>query len=254
VARLGPQDGFAASPSEAELGEAGIDAAHRAGTQTGLLLARMGINLTLAPVVDLDVNPDNPSIGALGRSFSADPDVVVALAEALIEAEHDAGVMTTLKHFPGLGSATGDTDRGIVDISATWTDSELEPFRSLIAADLPDAIMGANAINRQLDAELPASLSPATHDLLRNELGWDGVVITDDLQAGALTADFAADEIIARALAADNDLLLLANQQAYEPDIVARTITTIVDLIASGQVAEARLDRSIARIEAMFRR
>jgi beta-N-acetylhexosaminidase len=217
-------------------------------------LATHGINLNLAPVVDLNVNPDNPSIGALGRSFSADPDVVTELATAVILGLHDARVMATLKHFPGLGSATGDTDREFVDVTATWTRTELEPFARLVADELPDAVMVANALNGQLDTDLPSSLSATTVELLRGELGWDGVVITDDLQAGALRDAYSSEDITRLALVAGDDLLLFANTQVYRADIVSTTVDAIVNLVEGGQIDEARIDASVGRIAAMIRR
>jgi beta-N-acetylhexosaminidase len=255
VARLGPQDGFPATPSEAAVGAADDSpAARQVGAATGATLVGVGINLNLAPVVDLDVNPDNPSIGALDRSFSADPDVVVAMAGAVIAGLRDHGVMATLKHFPGLGSATGDTDREFVDLTRTWSRRELTPFGRLTADGLPDAVMVANAFNGQLDARYPATLSAATLGVLREQLGWDGVVVTDDLQAGALRDSYQPAEIVRLALTAGSDLLLFANQQVYQPDVLQQTLDTIEALVAAGEVAEAAIDKSIARVASMVAR
>lgn len=252
VARLGPQNGFPATPSEAEIGETGDpDEARRLGGATASTLKSMGIDLNLAPVVDLNVNPENPSIGALGRSFSADPDVVVDLADAVIRGHHDEDVLTCLKHFPGLGSATGDTDRGFVDVSATWTPRELEPFARLVASGVADMVMVANALNRNLDPDLPSTLSQATVGRLRSDLGWGGVVITDDLQAGALTGAYGDDEIARLAVAAGNDFLLFANQQVYVPDVATRTIDIVVRLVEAGQIDESQIDASVARVQAL---
>ena len=139
------------------------------------------------------------------------------LATIDVEAHQAAGVRTTLKHFPGIGSST-NTDFGVADVTKTWSHTELEPFRRLVAAGLADLVMADHVVNGQLDAKRPASLSKeVVPDLLRGELGWDGVVVTDDLQAKAIQAAFGADEAVLLALEAGNDLLLLANQQVYEP-------------------------------------
>jgi beta-N-acetylhexosaminidase len=255
VARLGPQNGFAAMPSEAEMGRQNDPGAlRRLGRSQATTMADVGITLNLAPVVDLNVNPSNPSIGALGRSFSADPQVVVSLAEALIKGEHAAspGVLTTLKHFPGLGSATGNTDLEFVDITHTWTPTELEPFRQLIADGVADMVMVANALNGQLDASYPSSLSQPTIDLLRSELGWQGVVISDDLQAGALKVRFSDANIIRLALQAGNDLLLLANTGKDVPDLASRTVDTIEQLVQAGTISEARINESFGRIRSLI--
>jgi beta-N-acetylhexosaminidase len=255
VARLGPQNGFPQTPSEADVGATGDPGhARSVGAATGSTLAGAGINLNLAPVVDLNVNPDNPSIGALGRSFSADVNVVVEMASAVIAGLHESAVLATLKHFPGLGSATGDTDHEFVDVSATWTRRELQPFAQLIANGTPDVVMVANALNGQLDAQFPSTLSAATVAVLRQQLGWDGVIVTDDLQAGALRDSYAPSEIVRLALAAGSDLLLFANQQVYEPDVLASTLDTIEELVANGKISEEQIDASVARLEQLSRR
>jgi beta-N-acetylhexosaminidase len=249
VARLGPDDGFPAAPSAARVGRR-ADAAYAldVGRSTAATLVQAGINLNLAPVVDLNVNPDNPSIGALGRSYSVDPDVVVEMAGAVIAGHREQRVLTTLKHFPGLGSATGDTDREFVDTTATWTDTELEPFRRLIDGGLADLVMVGNALNGQLDLRHSASLSSATLRLLRHDLGWDGVVITDDLGAGALRDNYDPDEILRLAITAGSDLLLLANSASHPPDVVPGTLDAIVRLVEQGDLDVSLIDQAGARI------
>ncbi len=171
------------------------------------------------------------------------------MAGAIIRAHREAGILTTLKHYPGLGSATGDTDREFVDVTKTWRPRELEPFRQLVAEGTADTIMVANALNGRLDPELPASLSAKTvTDSLRGDVGWDGVVITDDLQAGAISDSFGDARAIELALAAGNDVLLLANQQTYVAEIAQRTIDIVVDLVGRGRVTVERLEASAARL------
>jgi beta-N-acetylhexosaminidase len=254
VARLDPANGFPQTPSEAELGAGTASNARRVGAATGSTLRQVGVNLNLAPVVDVNVNPANPSIGALGRSFSADADVVIEMASNVIVGLHGAGVMATLKHFPGLGSATGDTDHEFVDVSATWTRTELRPFSQLVADDLPDAVMVANAVNGQLDPDNPSTLSAPTVAVLREQLGWDGVVVTDDLQAGALRDGYDRADIVRLAVGAGNDLLLFANTQLYEANIASTTIDAIVRLVEDGTVSESQIDASVARIARMVER
>jgi len=255
VARLNPDDGFPATPTAARVGRRNDpEYARQVGTAIARTLTEAGINLNLAPVVDLNVNPDNPSIGALGRSFSADPDVVVAMAGELITGQRAGAVLTTLKHFPGLGSATGDTDREFVDITATWTEAELEPFRRLIAAGQADLVMVSNALNGQLDLRNPAALSAPTLNLLRDDLGWDGVVITDDLMAGALADNYTADEVLRRAIRAGNDLLLLANTVTQAGDVVQPALDAIEGMVAAGQLDEALIDAAGVRIATLLER
>jgi len=254
VTRLGPSHGFPAVASEATIGAGSTSAARTWAKLIATTLAGNGFNLNFAPVVDLDVNPDSPAIGALDRSFSADPDVVVARATIEIDAHRAAGVRTTLKHFPGIGSSTTNTDFGVADVTKTWTARELEPFAQLIAAEHADLVMAGHVVNGQFDPSHPASLSPTivTH-LLRGQLGWDGVVVTDDLQAAAITKAFGRDEAVLLALEAGNDLLLFANQQVYDPKLVARVVDLVAAAVASGRIPEARIDEAYARVQALFR-
>jgi len=254
VRRLTPAKGFAAVPSEATVGQKGKAYATNVGRTIGAQLAAAGINLNFAPVVDLNVNPTNPSIGALGRSYSADPQIVTDRASAVIAGQHEFGVRSTLKHFPGLGSATGDTDREFVDISATWRDIELTPYRNLFAAGVADVVMIANAFNSQIDARYPASLSRATLSLLRDDLGWNGVAITDDLGAGAIKESYTADTALRLALNAGNDLLLLANIDANKAGVVAQSIDSIMASVSAGKVSKSRINESSGRVGALLRR
>ena len=255
IARLDPRLGFDVIPSAAAVGAQGsAENARQVGRQIGSLLRASAINLNLAPVVDLNVNPTNPSIGALERSYSADPMVVSALAAAAIEGQHEAGVLTTLKHFPGLGSATGNTDEEFVDVTATWSATELAPYRSLIRHGQADVIMAANALNGQLDRRYPASLSAATHASLRSQLGWDGPVMTDDLQAAALRDAYSDADILRLALAAGNDLLLLAKPPSDDPTLIGDTLDTLVGLVMGGTLREEVVVDAGRRVAALTAR
>jgi beta-N-acetylhexosaminidase len=253
VTRLSPAHGFPAVASQATIGAGTASAARAWARALATTLADSGFDLNFAPVVDLDVNPDSPAIGALHRSFSADPDVVVAMATIEIDAHRAAGVRTTLKHFPGIGSSTTNTDFGVADVTKTWSRAELEPFRRLVAAGKADLVMAGHVVNGQLDADRPASLSRAiVTDLLRGELGWDGVVVTDDLGAAAITETFGADEAVLLALEAGNDLLLFANQAAYDPAIVERVVGIVAAAVRSGRIPESRIDEALDRVQAVL--
>jgi beta-N-acetylhexosaminidase len=253
VTRLSPPYGFPPVASEAAIGRGTVAAARTWGSGIAATLASVGINLNFAPVVDLDVNPRSPAIGALDRSFSANSDVVVEMATAEIDAHRAKGIRTTLKHFPGIGSSTTNTDFGVADVTKTWTRNELEPFRRLIAAGEADLAMSGHVVNGQLDPHRPASLSKSVvTDLLRGELGWTGIVVTDDLQAAAITTAFGRDEAVILALEAGNDLLLFANQQAYDPGIVTRIVDVVSRAVASGRLPESRVDEAWGRVQRLF--
>ena len=160
INRLKPAYGFPPSYSEQYLGTLNdLGFTHECAETTAQTLKSVGINLNLAPVVDLNVNPDNPIIGYYERSFSADPDIVTAHALEVIKAHHEYGVLTTLKHFPGHGSSTGDSHLGFVDVTDTWAPVELEPFRNIIQAGMCDVVMTAHIFNAHLDPDYPATLS-----------------------------------------------------------------------------------------------
>ena len=253
VTRLSPTHGFPAVASEADIGRGTVAAAQTWGNGIATTLSTAGFNLNFAPVVDLDVNPKSPAIGALDRSFSADPDVVVEMATAEIEAHREAGVHTTLKHFPGIGSSTTNTDFGVADVTKTWTRRELEPFQRLIDSGTADVVMAGHVVNGQLDPDYPASLSkPTVTDLLRGDLGWTGPVVTDDLQAAAIVKAFGFAEAVVLALEAGNDLLLIANQQTYDTKVLGRAITAITAAVKSGRLPRARIDEAYDRVTSMF--
>jgi beta-N-acetylhexosaminidase len=255
VTRLGQSHGYPAVASEATIGAGSASAARTWAKLIATTLAANGFNLNFAPVVDLDVNPESPAIGALDRSFSADPEVVVARAAIEIDAHRAAGVRTTLKHFPGIGSSTTNTDFGVADVTKTWTPTELEPFSQLVAAGKVDLVMAGHVVNGQFDAKHPASLSPSiVGHVLRGQVGWNGIVVTDDLQARAITTAFGRDEAVLLALEAGNDLLLFANQQVYDPKLVSRVVKLVAAAVASGRIPQARIDEAYGRVQGLFGR
>ena len=209
----------------------------------------MGINLNLAPVADVKVNPFSPIIARLERSFSADPALVALHSGAFLDGLHDKGVRGTLKHFPGHGSAVGDTHLGFVDVTDTWGDGELTPYRTLIGAGKADAIMTAHIFNAKLDPELPATLSPAIVDgLLRQQLGYDGVVISDDMQMRAISDLFKLDKAFELAILAGVDIIAVANTVTYSGTVADRFITTVHRMLDEGIITEERIDQSFRRI------
>ena len=258
VSRLKERDGFPATRSQQELGERGsLDVTASQARQTAEVLADVGINLNLAPVVDVNVDPESPAIGALGRSFSDDAVVVTDHARAVIDAHRKAGVLTAVKHFPGHGSAPGDTHLGFVDVTEAWSPAELMPYRTLVSEGSVDAVMTAHVVNGQLDPQWPATLSPATiTGVLRNDLGFDGVVVSDDLQMGAIADNYGLETAVLQALLAGVDILLFANNnlQGYEPDIAPRVVALVEALVRDGSVTEERIDESVERVRNLKRR
>lgn len=252
VARLGPTHGFPATPSAAQMGRGSVDDTRALATVMAQTEASVGVTLNLAPVVDLAVNPSNPAIAELDRSFGADAQVVVDHARAFIEGHHDRGVRCAIKHFPGQGSASGDTHLGVVDVTSDWTERELEPFADLVADGSADAVLTAHIFNANLDREHPATLSRATiTGILRERMGFEGPIISDDLQMGAIVDAYGYPEAVALALEAGVDLLLIANQRVYQPTIVADTIDIIERLVLDGRIPAERIHAAVERIASL---
>jgi beta-N-acetylhexosaminidase len=250
VARLKERHGFPATVSARYLGKADdLELTRRHGAATAAVLAAAGFNLNFAPLVDLDVNPENPIIGKFERSFSADPALVVRHAQAVVEAHHEQGIRCCLKHFPGHGSSRGDSHLGFTDISATWEPLELEPFRELITRGRADAVMTAHVFNRHLDPEFPATLSKKIiSGLLRRELGFTGAVISDDMDMKAISAEYDRETALELALNAGSDIILIANNLAYDEGIAARAQEIILDGVAAGRISRARIDQACRRV------
>ncbi len=255
VARLKPSNGFPATLSEQDLGKLDDTGKTLQNAETiGRMLSAAGINMDLAPVVDLNTNPDNPIIGMLGRSFSADPVVVTRNAEVEIKGLHEYRVLSTLKHFPGHGSSRSDSHLGFVDVTDTWSPVELEPYTQTIAAAMCDAVMTAHIFNAKLDPDYPVTLSNAIiTGILRNQIHWDGVVISDDMQMGAISQRYGLEFAIQKAIEAGVDILAFGNNLpgAFDPNITQKAMAIVKGLVSEGKLSRARIDQSYRRIMAL---
>ena len=222
----------------------------------GAELSSVGINYNLAPDVDLAINKRNRVIYKLGRSFGADPKQVVKYASIFINAMHDNGVLTSLKHFPGHGSSLGDTHKGFVDVTNLWKPIELEPYRMLAKTQTIDSVMVAHVFNAKLDSRYPASLSKkVVNGKLRGELGFDGVVITDDLQMGAINKKYGLKNTLKLAINAGDDILLFGNQLSVKSMVKTSTlVNSIKYLIQSGEVNPNKIRATYERIQRLKER
>ena len=217
-------------------------------------LKGVGINYNLAPVVDLDINMKNHVIHGLGRSYGRDPKVVAKYASTFIDAMHHYGVLTSLKHFPGHGSSVGDTHKGYVDVTKLWNRVELEPYRLLNKK--ADTVMVAHVFNKRLDARYPATLSAKTvNGLLRNKLGFHGVVITADLQMGAISKKYGLKNTLQLAINAGDDILLFGNQLDPRKTVATKKLVdTIVALVKEKKVSEQNINNAYNRIQKLKRK
>lgn len=255
VNRLKSKYGFPSSITAAEMGKAkSLDSVRFYGESTASTLAGMGFNVNFAPVVDLASNPTNPIIAKIGRAFSANEDSVALLAKEFISMHRKYGVLTSLKHFPGHGSSKDDTHKGIADVTNTWEDRELKPYRSLIDSGYADAIMTSHIVNKKLDAAgNPGTLSAdIITGILRQRLHFNGVVFTDDMQMHAITKYYGFEEAIRLAIKAGVDIMTFSNNIAGSDVRTVDKVQEIVkDLIKRGEISEARIDESYKRIIAL---
>lgn len=246
VARLGsnPAMGTTAFPAMKKIGSTkDPDRAYAVGYTLGTDLAALGFNLDFAPVADVDANPNNPVIGS--RAFSSDPDTAAAMVSACVNGFGDSGVLCTLKHFPGHGDTSTDSHYGEAEITKTLADlyeCELIPFQAGIEAGAPLVMVGHLTLPQVIDAHVPASLSPEiVTGLLRDTLGFDGLIITDSLSMQAITDQYSPGEAAVKAIAAGVDILLM-------PESLPDAVSGIRAAIASGELTEERINASVLRI------
>lgn len=256
VERLTGAVGFTEIPSARDVARRGVEAARALYADLALRLAAQGFSVNFGPVVDLEINRANPVIARFGRAFGADPAEVAALAAVFVDGHRRAGLATALKHFPGHGSSLADTHEGFVDVTAQWSETELEPFAALIADGQADMVMVAHIYHADYDGaeELPASLSPDwIGGVLRGDLGYDGVVISDDMEMGAIRERFALRDTIRRAVLAGNDVLLFSNTAAYDSALGSTIHQILVAEAEADPAFAARVAQSYARIIALKR-
>lgn len=250
VQRLGASNGFKDYPSPKYVAENLTPGeAYDLYTEMSQTLKEYDINVNFAPLVDVDVNPESPVIGKKERSFSANPETVAVYARATVLGHRNNNVMTSLKHFPGHGSAGTDTHLQFTDVTDTWAEQELEPYKRLIALNNADMIMSSHIFNKKIDDQYPASISEKTvNGLLRKQLGYHGVVVTDDLQMGAISNNFKFEDVIVSAVNAGNDILLFANYFNPDPMIPEKVKLIIKQAVKDGRISQQEIDDSYERI------
>jgi beta-N-acetylhexosaminidase len=212
----------------------------------------VGTNSNFAPVVDVNTNPDNPVIGKLERSFSSDPEKVAEHAGYVIDEYSKEGVLSVLKHFPGHGSSTTDSHLGFTDVTDTWDEKELIPYKKLFAEKEIHAVMTAHIYNANIDSVWPATLSDKTiNGLLRDSFGFEGVVFSDDMQMEAIRAEYGLETAIQQAINAGVDILIFGNNLQYDPDIAEKTVNIIQKLLRENKIEKATIEKSLARIDSL---
>ena len=231
-------------PAAATVGAAGSEElARQLGRVIGSELRSLGIVMNLAPVADVNTNPSNPVIRE--RAYGADPEDVGRIVAAVVEGMQSEGVAAVLKHFPGHGDTYDDTHHSSATVYHDMDrlrQVELIPFREGIEAGALGVMTGHISVPEVLGNDEPATFSPELlTDLLREELGVDGLLITDSLAMAALINYYPQDEIVYRSLEAGNDILL-------RPLYARRAYDALLEGVATGRISEERIDRSVRRI------
>ena len=252
VQRLGRKLGFPSIPSAWKVANRQTPLqAKKTYSKLAQISRNAGFNMNLGPVVDLRVNPANPVIAKYGRSYSANPAKTILYARAFIQAHSALGILTVLKHFPGHGSSRGDSHDGFVDISQSWRQQELQPFAQLINSGDASAIMPGHLIHNKIAHDgVPVSLSkPAISGLLRKQLKFSGLVVSDDLQMGAIAKNYSYKQAIIRAVNAGVDLLMISNSRKPDKNLATKTIAIIKQAIANGQISLHTIEAADNRIQ-----
>lgn len=260
VQRMDSTSGFLPMPDAATVGtSANPDAIRAYGRAVGEELQAVGVNVDFAPVLDVNTNPDNPVIGRKGRSFGASPEQVIETAIPFMLGLRDASVMAGCKHFPGHGGTSEDSHVSLPVIRsdrASLDAIELAPFRAAIAHGI-EFIMPAHVVYEALDPSgMPASVSgPILTGLLRDELGYEGVIVSDDLTMNGILERFPAGEAAVRVIEAGADLVLCVRMlplwEGGTPVTVEEIHGALLEAVRSGRLSEERIDASFNRITAL---
>lgn len=255
INRLKPVYGFPRTVTADHQGVVGsLDSASYWAASTAATLKECGINVNFVPCVDINVNNSNPIIAKYGRAFSSDPDSVYLFAERWVQEHHKQGVATSLKHFPGHGSSRGDSHHGLTDITDTWLEKELIPYERFADNGYDGIVMVGHLVNRNIDPEYPASLSEKTiKDILRERIGFDGVIATDDMNMGAITDNYTLRKALSLAINAGVNLIILGNNATvYEENLAMRCHGMIKSMVAMGEIAPEKIDDSYVRIKTLI--
>jgi beta-N-acetylhexosaminidase len=252
INRLKENYGFLKIPSHEELGKINdLNFTKKEISKLSKQLKDLGFNLNFAPVVDLNLNPQNPIIGKLGRSCSFDPHIVSSQAKAFIEAHIENGISPVVKHFPGHGSSFSDSHLQMVDVTNTWKREELIPYEKLNNENLLFGVMVGHILNQKVDKDYPATLSSKwLQEVLRKEIGFKGVIISDDLQMGAIKKYYSFNEAIIKAINAGCDLLLFSNntKEGYDENLPYKAFYIIYQGVKEGKISKERIYEASKRI------
>ncbi len=256
VQRLTKAHGFTRVPAARDVASSMTPSEARTlYAQAGRELAAFGFNVNLGPVMDVD-EPSNPGIGVCRRAYHTDPERIAAYAQAFVDGFASAGILSAAKHFPGHGRAVSDSHDGTANISATWTEVELEPFvRMFASSHVSHMVMtGHLRLDSVAPDGRPATVSaPIVTGMLRQRLGYQGVIVTDDLDMGAVSKIMSRGEAFVQAIAAGNDLIMIKNLFGYDPLLPQRAVGWVRKAIAQGLLTDVQVLTAAARVRVIRR-
>ena len=249
VNRLKKEYGFPATKSWAHLGKINdLEETRKQAERTAQTLSDHGFNLNFAPVLDLSTNSSS-FIAKKERCSSNNPNIVFKHAKVLIDSHLKYRVLTVGKHFPGQGSSGEDTHEGFIDVSDSWSDIELIPYRQLIENQSLNAVMTSHLFHRGLDPDHPATLSfNILNKLLRKELEFSGIIFSDDPQMKAISDHYDLKKTLELMINAGVDIFCFGNNLIYDPDIVEKVYITINQLLEEESISEYQLRASFNKI------
>lgn len=248
VLRMNENNGFKNFKSAKEVSKLTTKEAYKEYSDMADELAKMNINLNFAPCVDLAINKDS-IIEAKERSYSSDPKIVVKYAKEFIEAFDDKKIATSIKHFPGHGSPTGDTHLGFVDATNTYKEEELIPYMELANLKPTQTVMISHLYNKNIDARFPSSLSYNTIEkFLRIQTDFKGVTITDDLDMGAIRKNYELYEIVPLAINAGENVLLFSNRGNGDDKLAKKINLIIKNELIEGLILPSNILESYKKI------
>lgn len=250
VNRLKTRNGFPLTRTARYLGRVNnADTTKYWAARIAETLASLGFNLNFAPDTDVNINPKSPAIGKVQRSFSSNPHTVAKHAQIWIDEQSKQHIISSVKHFPGHGSAKADTHLGMVDVTNTWTEKELIPFQMLIDSGKVDMVMTSHIINRHLDS-LPATLSyNILTGILRNKMGYGGIIVSDDIAMGAIADHYTLDDAVEKAINAGVDMIILSNNgTTFNGEITSKVINIICKLVEEGKISRQTINNTYNRI------
>ncbi len=248
VSRLKKVPGFIPTLSAAKLSLKTDTQVQGVAKGLGQILSGYGFNMNFAPVLDVNVNKKSPAIGAVGRSFSHLQSVVGRKGIAFSKGLEQSNIIPVGKHYPGHGSAVGDTHKGFVDVTKTFKQYELVPFKKACEAGIP-AIMVGHLYDSRVDKIYPATLSKAHIDRLKSLGCISQVFITDDIDMKALTQEYSRHDILVNAFTAGIDIVIASNNiSTYNPDQFFIDRKIVFDAVKAGEISEARITDAYTKV------